>query len=168
MPGCFNWLFFAWLAGAAAAGLAGTLVYQVSHCHRVFKAKYSKDAWIKLTVLLGLCMKEVDVIQHFDLNIARYSIYRIFLAILPKHPNNFWAVHWILKSRVNESLAPSKRSQKERKRTKKARDLENKRETVQIVACLTWWATEYQSLLTCSHGSFTWHSSWLQPQTPEW
>lgn len=132
MPGCFNWLFFAWLAGAAAAGLAGTLVYQVSHCHRVFKAKYSKDAWIKLTVLLGLCMKEVDVIQHSDLNI-QYT--EFFLAILPKHPNNFWAVHWILKSRVNESLAPSKRSQKERKRTKKARDLENKRETVQRADC---------------------------------
>lgn len=132
MPGCFNWLFFAWLAGAAAAGLAGTLVYQVSHCHRVFKAKYSKDAWIKLTVLLGLCMKEVDVIQHSDLNI-QYT--EFFLAILPKHPNNFWEVHWILKSRVNESLAPSKRSQKERKRTKKARDLENKRETVQRADC---------------------------------
>lgn len=132
MPGCFNWLFFAWLAGAAAAGLAGTLVYQVSHCHRVFKAKYSKDAWIKLTVLLGLCMKEVDVIQHSDLNI-QYT--EFFLAILPKHPNNFCAVHWILKSRVNESLAPSKRSQKERKRTKKARDLENKRETVQRADC---------------------------------
>lgn len=132
MPGCFNWLFFAWLAGAAAAGLAGTLVYQVSHCHRVFKAKYSKDAWIKLTVLLGLCMKEVDVIQHSDLNI-QYT--EFFLAILPKHPNNFWAVHWILKSRVNESLAPSKRSQKERKRTKKARDLENKSETVQRADC---------------------------------
>lgn len=132
MPGCFNWLFFAWLAGAAAAGLAGTLVYQVSHCHRVFKAKYSKDAWIKLTVLLGLCMKEVDVIQHSDLNI-QYT--EFFLAILPKHPNNFWAVHWILKSRVNESLAPSKRSQKERKRTKAARDLENKRETVQRADC---------------------------------
>lgn len=132
MPGCFNWLFFAWLAGAAAAGLAGTLVYQVSHCHRVFKVKYSKDAWIKLTVLLGLCMKEVDVIQHSDLNI-QYT--EFFLAILPKHPNNFWAVHWILKSRVNESLAPSKRSQKERKRTKKARDLENKRETVQRADC---------------------------------
>lgn len=132
MPGCFNWLFFAWLAGAAAAGLAGTLVYQVSHCHRVFKAKYSKDAWIKLTVLLGLCMKEVDVIQHSDLDI-QYT--EFFLAILPKHPNNFWAVHWILKSRVNESLAPSKRSQKERKRTKKARDLENKRETVQRADC---------------------------------
>lgn len=132
MPGCFNWLFFAWLAGAAAAGLAGTLVYQVSHCHRVFKAKYSKDAWIKLTVLLGLCMKEVDVIQHSDLNI-QYT--EFLLAILPKHPNNFCAVHWILKSRVNESLAPSKRSQKERKRTKAARDLENKRETVQRADC---------------------------------